>query len=270
MTNVERSPGRGPSPQRIARVPQHRQIAAELSRRIAAGEVPVGTFLPSESQLAEEFGVSRMTVRHALSGLAARGLIDRRHGLGTRVVETRLERHQAVQPIGLAEELVSRGIRPGSRVLELRETRATAEVREDLRLGPRATVVQLVRLRYADDRLIGLQESVIPARYCPGLSTATLDGASLSQVLRLRYGLSQARADVTIDAVEATPKQARLLQVPVGSALLRSKRITFLPDERPLERTVGWFPGSRYSLVVHQPGEVDRDGQRREGSTSTP
>jgi len=236
------------------RVPRHRQIAAELTRRIAAGEFPVGAFLPSEALLAEEFDVSRMTVRHALSGLASRGLIERRHGLGTRVTETRLERHQAHQPIGLAEELMSRGIRPGSRVLKLEEIRAPEIVRDDLKLGPRATVVRLVRLRFADDRLIGLQESMIPSRFCPGLSTSNLDDASLTQVLRSRYGLSQARADLTIDAVEASPEQAELLEVASGSALLRSTRITYLPDERPLERTIGWFPGSRYGFIVHQAG----------------
>jgi len=249
---------RGGQPASVApvapRIPRHRQIAAELTRRISAGELPVGALLPSEALLADEFDVSRMTLRHALSGLASRGLIERRHGLGTRVTETRLDRHQAGQPIGLAEELISRGIRPGSRVLRLEEIRAPEVVRDVLRLGPRGTVVRLVRLRFADDRLIGLQESMIPSRYCPSLSTSNLDDASLTQVLRSRYGLIQARADVTIEAVEASPEYADLLEVATGSALLRSTRITYLPDERPLERTIGWFPGSRYGFIVHQGG----------------
>jgi GntR family transcriptional regulator len=211
-------------------------------------------FLPSEAHLADDFGVSRMTVRHALAGLASRGLIERRHGLGTRVIESRLERLETSQPIGLAEELMSRGITPGSRVLELEEIRVPDNVREDLWLGPRAVVVRLVRLRYADGRLIGLQESVMPSRFCPGLDKVDLDDVSLTHVLRSRYGLAIARADVTIDAVEASPEQSGLLDLTVGAPLLRTKRITYLTDERPLERTIGWFHTSRYSLVLHQTG----------------
>ena len=150
------------------RLPRYRSIAAELTRRIEAQEFPPGSLLPSEADLAAEFEVTRMTVRQALAGLAAIGLIERRHGHGTVVSPIRLQR-QAQRPIGLAEELQARGVTPSSRVLKFEEIRPPSAMRASLWVGPRGTVHRLLRLRYADGVLIGLQESLIPAKNSPGL-----------------------------------------------------------------------------------------------------
>src|ERR1700675_2965437 len=99
------------------RQPRYRSIAAELNRRIQNQEYGPGSLLPSEVELANEFGVTRMTVRQALAGLAAPGIIERRHGHGTVVVPIKLQR-QAHRPMGLAEELLSRGLTPGSLTLK--------------------------------------------------------------------------------------------------------------------------------------------------------
>jgi GntR family transcriptional regulator len=232
-------------------VPRYRGIAAELNRRIAQLRYAPGSLLPSEAELAAEFGVTRMTVRQALAGLAGQGLIERRHGHGTLVARPRLVR-ETWRPIGLAEELISRGQRPGSRTLSVEEMKPGAEVRRALRLGQKATVFQLARLRFADDSLIGYQETSVPTRYCPGLDALFLEDVSVSKLLRERYGLASSHADLIVEAVGATPKLANLLDVPSGAPLLRSTRVTYLADDRPLERTVGWFPGTRYYYRIRQ------------------
>jgi GntR family transcriptional regulator len=232
-------------------VPRYRGIAAELHKRIAQSRYAPGTLLPSEAELAAEFGVTRMTVRQALAGLAGQGLIERRHGHGTLVARPRLAR-ETWRPIGLAEELISRGLRPGGRLLSVEAVRPSAEVRRALRLGQKATVYQLSRLRFADDSLIGYQETSVPIRYCPGLDSLFLEDVSVSKLLRERYGLASSHADLVVEAVGATPHLATLLDVPSGAPLLRSTRVTYLADDRPLERTVGWFPGTRYYYRIRQ------------------
>src|SRR3954452_12072856 len=125
--------------QEAPKLPRYRTIAADLSRRIESQEFPPGSLLPSEAELASQFGVTRMTVRQALAGLAAQGVIERRHGHGTIVAPFRLQR-QVQRPTGLAEELISRGLTPGSRVLQFDEIRPTSEARSRLWIGPRGTV----------------------------------------------------------------------------------------------------------------------------------
>jgi GntR family transcriptional regulator len=201
--------------------------------------------------LAAEFKVTRMTVRQALSGLASIGLIERRHGHGTVVSPIRLQR-QAQRPIGLAEELLARGLTPTSRVLKFEEIRATNEARASLWVGPRGTVYRLRRLRYADGVLIGLQESLIPAKHTPGLDQVDFTNQSLTRVLRERHGLAATHAELTIEAVAANRATAAALDIELGDPLLRSTRVSYLSDGRPLERTEGWFLRTRYSYHIRQ------------------
>jgi GntR family transcriptional regulator len=244
--------GERPDPRsRGPRLLRYRSIAAELTRRVGAAEYPPGSLLPSEADLAAEFGVTRMTVRQALAGLASQGLIERRHGHGTVVAPVRLQR-QAQRPIGLADELLARGLRPGSRVIEFTEVRVPKEARDALWVGPRATVFRLRRLRYADDVLIGVQESLIPSAHVPCLGDVDFTDQSLTRILRERYGLAATSFELTIEAVGADRLVAAALGVDPGEPVLRSSRISYLEEGRPLERTVGWFLGTRYSYRIRQ------------------
>ena len=233
------------------RQPRYRAIEAELARRIEAGTYPVGSLLPSETALAEEFEVTRMTVRQALSRLAALGAIERRHGHGTTVSSIKLRR-VARRPIGLAEELRAKGLTAGTKVLRIEEVRPSAEAREAVWIGARGTAYRLRRLRYADGVLIGLQESIVPVRQAPGLDQIDLTDESLTAVLRDRYGRVASRAVLTIEAVGADRVVAAQLKIPVGSPILRSTRLSYLPNGQPLERTIGWFLGDRYSYQLRQ------------------
>jgi GntR family transcriptional regulator len=235
----------------VKSVPRYRSIAAAVGRAIATGEYAPGSFLPSEADLAASFGVTRMTVRQALAGLASQGLIERRHGHGTIVVPIKLQR-QPQRTLGLTAELLALGFRPGSRVLDIREVRPTPEVRELFRTGTRGKVIRLRRLRYADDVLVGLQETVLPTRHAPGLVQLDLTDRSLAGVLRERHGLAASWTDLTIEAVGADRATASTLDIEVGSPVLRSTSIAFLPDGRPLDRTVGWFPAARYSYKLRK------------------
>jgi GntR family transcriptional regulator len=237
------SPGRQPA--------RYRTIAASIAERIKAEELPPGSVLPSETELAESFGVTRMTVRQALAGLAGAGLIERRHGRGTIVAPIKLQR-QSPLPIGLAEELKARGLTPGSHVLEFEEVAPSAEDRALLWVGPRGTVLRLVRLRYASDVLIGLQETLIPAKYVPGIDRAAFENESLFRVLRQRHGLIPTQSDFEVAAVAADRRIAKALDIDVGTSVLRSTSVSYLEGGRPLERTIGWFIGSRYSYRIRQ------------------
>ena len=237
-------------------MPRHRSIASTIRHGVLTGQYPAGSLLPSEADLAATFGVTRMTVRQALAGLAAEGMIERRHGHGTVVVPIKHQRHPQMT-LGLTDELVARGLVPGSRVLQLEEIRPSPAVRELLWIGARGRVIRIRRLRYADGTLIGLQETIIPSRLAPDLLTLDLTDQSLAGILRERHGLSASWTDLTIEAVEADRGTAKALDILPGAALLRATSVTYLVDGRPLERTIGWFPGTRYSYKLPRLGARD-------------
>ncbi len=230
-------------------IPRYRSIASAIRSDIQAGTYPPGSLLPSEAELATTFGVTRMTVRQALAGLATEGIIERRHGHGTIVVPIKHQRHPQMT-LGLTEELIARGLVPGSRVLRIEEFRPSPALRDLLWISARGRAIRLRRLRYADGNLIGLQETIIPSRYAPDLLELDLTDRSLAGVLRERHGLAASWTDLTIEAVEADRATATALDILPGTALLRSTSVSFLADGRPLERTIGWFPGTRYSYKL--------------------
>jgi GntR family transcriptional regulator len=232
-----------------ARTPRYRTIASVLRQAILAGDQRPGSLLPSEADLAVRFGVTRMTVRQALAGLAAEGLIERRHGHGTMVVPIRHQREPQLT-LGLSDELVARGVRPGSRIIDVEELRATPEMRQLLWIGARGKVIRVRRRRYADEVLIGYQETTIASRYAPDWLHIDLNDQSLARLLRERHGLAASWTDLTIEAIAADRPKAALLDIQPGSPVLRATSLSHLADGRPLELTIGWFPGTRYSYKL--------------------
>ena len=230
-------------------IPQYRQISIALDQQIKSSGMSPGDSLPNEAELSRMFGVSKMTMRQALGLLAARGVIERHHGRGTIVASPKLQR-QLQHPLGLADELASRGVRAGSRIVELEQMRPPPDVRRRLWLGPRARVHRILRLRYADDLLLGLQETFVPVPYAPGLQDIDLTDRSLTHILRDEYGIVEKSIELTIEAVGADHRTSALVGVPIGSPMLQATRVSFQANGRPVEQSRGWFHPERYSYLI--------------------
>src|ERR1700716_168728 len=130
--------------------PVHVQIEEQLAERIASGELHTGEQLPPERNLARDLDVSRMTVRQALSSLAARGLVERGVGRGTFVASRKVD-HDLTRVAGFSEQLARQGLKPGAKVLEVTEAPAGWRISAALEIAPKAPVVRLQRLRLAAD-----------------------------------------------------------------------------------------------------------------------
>ena len=158
-------------------LPKYAQIVATLRSDIEANRISVGSVLPSEADFARQFGVSRMTVRQAHTVLAQQGLIERRQGVGTVVVNNTIRRSIG-SLTGFAEDVAKAGNRPGAVVLSFERIvpdRATVEV---LRLERTSLVVKFERLRTVDGLPVGLQEHLVPDSLVPDLAPADLENAS--------------------------------------------------------------------------------------------
>src|SRR5689334_16765945 len=128
----------------------------------------VGQTIPSERQLTQELGVSRLTIRAALDDLVRDGYLDRRHGSGTYVTEPKI-----AQPLTLtsfSEDMRRRGMVPGSRTLELTVVSAGARLARRLHVSPEERIVRVQRLRLADGETMALEVLHVPEVLVPGLS----------------------------------------------------------------------------------------------------
>lgn len=201
--------------------------------------------LPNERELAEQFGVSRMTLRQALASLVDEGRLYTVHGAGTFVAEARLSKEVLFS--SFTEDMLRRGSVPSSQVLRQQVLAAPASVAQALGLAPGTAVCQLERLRLADGVAVCLETASLPAAEVPGLLDEPVAG-SLYALLRERYGRPVVRAATTVSAIALDKHQATLLDDRLRAPALRFERVGFDQRGLPLEHCVTIYRSGRFDL----------------------
>ncbi len=228
------------------------QVEHILRKRLREGVYPPGARMPSESDLAAEFGVSRATVRTVLAKLAAHGLILRRQGDGTYVNERLSESSAHFGNLWDFNCLIeSSGFAPTIRLLKREVRAADEEEARALALRPGAGLLFLQRLFLADDKPVILADNVFPLtlfRVPPNAVDGTLP---IRRLLREFAGREISFAITEIHAVPAPPEAVAFLQREQGAAMLRLKMSFYGKDSTPLVMGQSYFDDQvlRLSLV---------------------
>ncbi|WP_227765308.1 GntR family transcriptional regulator [Zhaonella formicivorans] len=230
-------------------IPIYFQVKQDLLNKIFSGALKPNDRIPSEATLAEEYGISRMTARHAVTQLVNEGYLYRVHGRGTFVSKPRVEKSFA--PLtGFAEDMRARGYMPTSKVLLNAKEIPSRRVQEILELNNGEEVYRVKRLRYANAEPIVLQQAFLPVKLCPGLLEEDLENNSLYEILDKKFHLKLYRAKQKMEAVSASKEQAELLGIKKNSPLLSVTRVTFLENDTPVEFVEIWYRGDRYTFEV--------------------
>ena len=227
--------------------PAYLQLQDKLRSAILGGDIAPGEALPSERDLADALGLSRMTVRRALELLVGQKLAERRQGSGTYVLARRLE--QTVDRVlGFADEAKSLGFEAGSKLLESLTLPADAGVAAALKVEPDTPVRRITRLRTADGAPLALQLAHLPPPYAALPETALLASGSLYHALAEHFGLVAHRARQTVGARQPRPVERELLKLPRGVPVLALERTTFSADDAPFEFVRSAYRGDKYQL----------------------
>ncbi len=228
-------------------VPLYHQLESILKAEIESGRWRPDEQIPTETQLVESFGVSKITVRQALEHLAEQGYIRREHGRGTFVSQRKFDEGPR-ELTSFSEEMRGHNLRATSRILSQTEERADSRVAAALDLAALAPVIVLRRLRLANGEPLTVQTAHIPQAMAPGLEVN--EDASLYEVLQRKYHLYAARARETYVAAKAERTVAKLLGIPPGAPVFQAERVTFLPNGKPFEFVESTIRGDRYSIVL--------------------
>jgi len=222
---------------------RYQEIERWLRRRVRRSAP--GDPLPSESELAARYRVSRMTARQAVQNLAAEGLVQRRRGAGTFVAPRPIHRHEGAL-MSFTEDMRQRGMKASSRLLQAGLRAATSADVDALRLPGAARVVAISRLRLADGVPMAIEHAALPAE-CAGVLADDLETGSLHESLVAR-GRVPSISRSWIRARLATAVESRLLEIPRRSALLVERRIIYDTDELPLEHTQTAYNADTYAI----------------------
>lgn len=227
---------------------RYQQVKEELEAEIERGRRPVGSRLPPERALAQHFGVSRVTLRRSLEELAQAGMIAR-SGTGWMVASPAIGEPPNVL-MSFSEMAASRGLKPGGRVLDRRQRPATIDEADELGLAPGTPLFELERLRSLDDVPILIDRTRIPLTLAPGLSDMDLAGLSLYEALEQNFGLRPTRARLTVEAIPADERRARLLGLEPGEPLLLCRQQSQDQAGRPIELCDMVYRGDRYRFMA--------------------
>jgi GntR family transcriptional regulator len=232
---------------RAGRGPRYEQLYRHLASAIGAGEIASDVQLPPERELARIADVSRVTVRNAVSRLAADGVVKQRRGAGTfvRPAPSKME-HSLSALLSFTDYMRQRGKSSSSRILRRGIFLPTPDEIMALGLSAIDRVARVERLRFADDVPMALEWSSLPTDILPDPEAVE---TSLYDVLR-RLGQGPTRAVQRITAVNLKSAEAQHLMLAEGAAVLRIERTGYLPSGRPIEFTRGLYRGDIYDFIA--------------------
>lgn len=225
-------------------VPLYYQVSSRLEGAIRSGEIPPGARLENEIAIGERLGLSRPTIRRAIQELVDRGLLVRRRGIGTQVVQGQVTRQ--VELTSLFDDLQSTQHAPGTTVLEHEVIPAPSNVAERLGLTEGADVLHIRRLRTADNSPVAILQNYFPADVTD-LTREELEERGLYQILRAR-GVAIRVANQRIGARRAHDDEGRLLEIDRDGPVLLMERTAFDNAGHAIEFGLHIYRPDRYSF----------------------
>jgi GntR family transcriptional regulator len=236
-------------------IPLYFQLRQHVRLKIEGGEWPSGERIPSEAELTQQFGVSRATVREALTGLVQEGLLERRQGFGTVVRDGKITQDVS-RFYTFPSAMLGAGRQPSTEVLSVETVPCEPGVARHLgRRSSEAKVVKVSRLRLADGEPLILESSYLPAELFPELTRGRLEERSLYDVLREDYGIRVVRGRESFEPILIESDEAKRLGVPAHSPGLLVQREAFDAGGRCVEFCSSVVRGdrARYTIELAAP-----------------
>lgn len=248
-------------------VPRYRQLKDAIIARISAGDLKPRDRVPSENELVEAHGVSRMTANRALRELNDEGYVERVAGRGTFVADLRAASH-LLEVRNIADEIAHRGHRHRARLLDLGPTRAQGELARRLCIEPGTGLFHAVLVHAENDQPVQLEDRHVVADFAPGFLEQDFSTLTPSAYLSAIAPLQE--ADQVVRAAMPDEKVRRRLEMPAGEPCLVVTRRTWAHG-RPVSLARLSHPGTRFELAGHYtpPGSPSRRRARLPGGMTS-
>jgi DNA-binding GntR family transcriptional regulator len=238
-------------------VPVYRQIRDWMYGQIASNAWPEHYKLMAETDLATMLGVSRGTVRKAISELIAEGLLVQIHGRGTFVSSHRLEQPLADRLVTFSEDLIGRNVPFETFVLEQTVVHPSQRIASLLSLGPDAEILYLKRVRVVRGMPLIFLKNHVVLSHCDRLRSVDFTRVRLLQALEDLCGLQLDWARRTFEAQAATNEVAEMLKIAPCDPVMYMEQVLYLQGGSPIEVSDLWLRGNhfRVSAIVKREGK---------------
>jgi GntR family transcriptional regulator len=235
-------------------LPLYKQVKSRILDMLYGGAIPANGKVPSERELVDALGVSRITVRQALRELVAEGHLQAQPGKGFYATGGNQKSYELELLRSFTETALAHKQVPGSRTLEARIVEADSETAEALALGADKRVTSIRRLRLLDGIPVAIGHDWVPLALAPDLAELdwSTQNRSLYAELRARYGLVPYNGNTILSAALAGTEEAALLGLPSPAAVLTVSQIAYDAARRPINLTRSLHHPTAYPLRLEQ------------------
>lgn len=230
-------------------VPNYIKIHDALKEEVEKNIWKIGQRLPSERDLAERFGVSRMTARQAVTALVDEGILDRRVGSGTYVASRRV-REKMRGTTSFTEIITSQGKQPSTEVLSYIKTAPNEVECEKLNITKRDSIIRMERIRYADDIPICFEVASIPFDLVKDFDKKEITNNFFKTLEN--HGYVIARSEQIVSAKRVSTEVSDYLKTRAGSAILGLTQVSYLSDGVAFEYVLSQYVGDRFEFYLER------------------
>ncbi|MDQ0247018.1 DNA-binding GntR family transcriptional regulator [Bacillus fengqiuensis] len=215
-------------------VPFYKQLKDKILEEIESGKLKHGDKLPSERELANQYGISRMTARHTLSILEREGVVERRVGAGTFLSNNKIEM-DFITFNSFTNTMLGKGLTPSTQILSIGKTQAKPILANKLKVPEGEELVAIKRLRLVNERPISIEESFIPDRYCPSIEQLITNDSSLYQILEEEYGIILVKAKEYMQITVSEESESKLLRIRSESPCVFREAVAYAHQDKEIE-----------------------------------
>lgn len=231
-------------------IPLHYQIKEILQEMIENEVLKPGDSIPTERELCEIQGVSRMTVNKAIMSLVNEGLLYREQGKGTFVAKPKVN-HELSRLKSFTEQMQENGVISKTKILSFKIIEATKQYKFELKIPEDDNkIIEIKRLRFSNEEPVAIEIAWIPHYLCKGMTREMIEDRSLYEIFREKYGYHLHKAKQTIEPIMLNEYESELLNQENGSLALIFRRTTYLENETAIEHTKSIYRSDKYKYEM--------------------
>ncbi|EPU21805.1 GntR family transcriptional regulator [Streptococcus agalactiae LMG 14838] len=228
-------------------LPAYIKIHDAIKKEIDKGTWKIGQRLPSERDLADDYSVSRMTLRQSITLLVEEGILERRVGSGTYVASHRVQEKMR-GTTSFTEIVNSQGRKPSSKLISFQRKLANETEIQKLNLSQSDYVVRMERVRYADKVPLVYEVASIPENLIKGFEQSEVTEHFFKTLTENGYEIGKSQQ--TIYARNVSERVASHLEVNAGHAILALTQVSYFTDGKPFEYVHGQYVGDRFEFYL--------------------
>jgi len=229
-------------------IPIYTQLEEAIQEKIRKKEYLPGEELPTERELTELFGVSRMTIRQAISNLVHKGILFKIRGKGTFVSKEVIDKKLEIE--SFSDDMIKRGFLPGSKIIKFEKINPSEEIKKKLELLQGEKIYFLNRLRLANNEPIAIEYCYLPEKFYPNIIKYNMTNCSLYTIMKEEYNIHFNYMKQSMRALNLVKIDAEMLIGKRKGVGLISERLMYNIEEVPIEFTKTIYNAERYTFNI--------------------